>query len=50
MPCEGNSHHILAGGACEVRLNRVCKDLASTSRELRALAEMLGMSGDSEDI
>ena len=38
------------GGSREVRLNLVCKDLSSGSRELRALAELLGMNRELEAI
>ena len=39
-----------AGGSRQVRLNIVCKDLNSSSRELVALAELLGMNGEAEVI
>ncbi len=39
-----------AGGARLVRLNIVCEDLRSSSRELNALAELLGMNRDVEVI
>jgi DNA-binding transcriptional LysR family regulator len=39
-----------AGGSRQVRLNLVCKDLSSSSRELVALAEMLGMNSEVEVI
>jgi DNA-binding transcriptional LysR family regulator len=38
------------GGARQVRLNIVCNDLSSSSRELNALAELLGMNRDPEVI
>ncbi len=39
-----------AGGTRQVRLNIVCRDLGSSSRELKALAELLGMNRDVEVI
>jgi hypothetical protein len=37
-----------AGGTREVRLNIICKDLNPSSRELSALAELLGINRDLE--
>jgi DNA-binding transcriptional LysR family regulator len=37
-----------AGGTREVRLNIICEDLNPSSRELRALAELLGINRDLE--
>lgn len=42
--------HLTAGGIREVRLNLVCKDLDSGSRELNALAELLGLNREVEMI
>jgi DNA-binding transcriptional LysR family regulator len=39
-----------AGGVRNVRLNLVCKDLSSSSRELTALAESLGINRALETI
>lgn len=39
-----------AGGIREVRLNLVCKDLGSSSREANAMAELLGADRDMETI
>lgn len=39
-----------AGGVREVRLNLVCKDFGSSSREVNALAELLGSNRDMEMI
>jgi DNA-binding transcriptional LysR family regulator len=38
------------GGTRRVRLNIVCQDLSASSRELNALAELLGMNRDVEEI
>lgn len=38
------------GGTREVRLNLVCKDPSSTSHEVTALAELLGMNRELEEI
>lgn len=38
------------GGTREVRLNIICKDLSPGSRELSALAELLGINRDLEVI
>ncbi len=42
--------HLRAGCVREVRLNLVCKDLVSGSRELNALADLLGSNRDMEMI
>jgi DNA-binding transcriptional LysR family regulator len=39
-----------AGGTRQVRLNLVCRDLSSSSRELVAMAELLGMNREMETI
>jgi|SRR6185503_766929 len=39
-----------AGGTREVRLNLVCKDLSSLSREVNVLAELLGFNSDLEQV
>jgi DNA-binding transcriptional LysR family regulator len=39
-----------AGSTRRVRLNLVCKDLNSSSREVVALAELLGLNRDMETI
>ena len=38
------------GGMREVRLNLVCKDANLASREVNALAELLGMNGEMQSI
>ncbi len=38
------------GGAREVRLNLVCKDISSLSREVNVLAELLGFHSDIEQV
>jgi DNA-binding transcriptional LysR family regulator len=42
--------HMPAGQTREVRLNLVCKEMNPSSRELNALAELLGMNRDVETI
>jgi DNA-binding transcriptional LysR family regulator len=42
--------HIPAGQTREVRLSIVCKDLSSSSRELNALADLLGVNRPVEAI
>jgi DNA-binding transcriptional LysR family regulator len=42
--------NLSVGGAREVRLNLVCKDSASISHEATALAELLGMNRELEEI
>jgi DNA-binding transcriptional LysR family regulator len=39
-----------AGGARDVRLNLVCKDVHSLSRELNVLAELLGFNSELEEV
>jgi hypothetical protein len=39
-----------AGGVRHVRLNLVCRDISSSSRELIALADLLGMNRGLETI
>jgi DNA-binding transcriptional LysR family regulator len=40
--------HMPVGGAREVRLNIICRDLSPGSRELRAIAELLGINQNLE--
>jgi DNA-binding transcriptional LysR family regulator len=42
--------HLPAGGTREVRLNLVCKDLSSLSREVNVLADLLGFNCGPEEI
>jgi DNA-binding transcriptional LysR family regulator len=42
--------HLPVGGRRAARFNLVCRDLDSSSRELQALAELLGLNGRMETI